>query len=193
MIYFLYNSLKLKFEINMQGDKIPNCFCQPCLAHYLFTLILFQPRFAARFSWLGLGVANSETNICLSLSADEFLEIIRNNHWETSEMRCRRKLLRTEFEVDGINGGRELSIALDINWGGTISMALFISQLMHYSLFVHTDTYDNAQCTWLLLTMPTDTSMQLLTTNISYAYEYSIFRRSYRLVTDDWPIILTKN
>lgn len=81
-IYFsIHNSLKLKFEMNMQGDEIANCFCQPCLAHYLLTLILFQSRFAARFSWLGLGVvANSETNICLSLSADEFLEITRNNH-----------------------------------------------------------------------------------------------------------------
>lgn len=70
--------------------------------------------------------------------------------------------------------GWVLSAALDINWGGTISIALFISRLMHYSLFVHMDTYDNARCTWLFLTMPTDTHTQLLTTSISYAYR--IFR-----------------
>lgn len=40
--------------------------------------------------------------------------------------------------------GRELSAALDTNWSGTISTGLFISRLMHYSLLVRTDTYDNA-------------------------------------------------
>jgi len=52
--------------------------CQPRLAHYLH-LYRFSFQRLLRFSWLGLGVAtNSKTNICLSLSADEFLEITQS-------------------------------------------------------------------------------------------------------------------
>lgn len=103
----------------------------------------------------GLGAAaNSETNICLSLSADESPEITRSGITigRPSKHAAVAPRARSAYRINdvgrtGLREGKweaELSAALDTNWSGIISTTLFISRLMHYSLFVRIDTYDNA-------------------------------------------------
>jgi len=50
--------------------------CQPCLVH-IYIYIDFPCGICHNFRGLGIAT-NSETNICLSLSVDEFLEITRS-------------------------------------------------------------------------------------------------------------------
>lgn len=144
--------------MNMQDNEVANCLSSALSCSIIYIYIDFP--FGVRPSLFppvhGLGAAaNSRTNICLSLSADEFLEITRNGitierlgaRRTTGIAPKSRKPLRAQRNLMSGERGRELSAALDTNWSGTISTALFISRLMHYSLLVRTDTYDNVRYT----------------------------------------------
>lgn len=125
--------------MNIRDDRVINC-----LSSALFTFISTFSRvcLSGLPAEAGLGAAtNSGTNICLSLSADEFLEVTQSGTTieRTLVMLSRQKLLllllaatQNPTSKRGRTGARIISATLDTNWSGTISTLLFSSYPASY-------------------------------------------------------------